>query len=56
MTSLMKKKIMDEGKQFFDVWMYEVSDEVQAVATAFGERFMLEHSLLALKSLEYVKA
>lgn len=47
---------MDEGKAFFDVWMYEVSDDVQAVATAFGDRFMLEHSLATMKSLENVKA
>ena len=25
---LMKKKIMDEGQPFFDVWMYQVSDEI----------------------------
>jgi hypothetical protein len=37
----MQKK-MGEGKKFFDIWMYEVSDEIQALATAFGERFMLE--------------
>lgn len=28
MTKLMSKKIMEQGKQFFDVWMYEVSDEI----------------------------
>jgi len=28
MGELMKKKMMDEGKSFFDVWMYEVSDEI----------------------------
>lgn len=27
-TGLMKKKVMEEGKPFFDVWMYEVSDEI----------------------------
>jgi hypothetical protein len=37
----MAKKIMEDGKPFFDVWMYEVSDEIQAVALAFGERFCL---------------
>jgi len=42
MGKLMQKKIMEEGKPFFDVWMYEVSDEIQAVATAFGDRWMLE--------------
>jgi len=28
----MQKKIMEEGKAFFDVWMYEVSDEIQELA------------------------
>lgn len=32
LTDIMKKKIMEEGKPFFDVWMYEVSDEIQALA------------------------
>jgi hypothetical protein len=27
-SKLMQKKIMEEGKPFFDVWMYEVSDEI----------------------------
>lgn len=25
---LMQKKIMEEGQAFFDVWMYQVSDEI----------------------------
>lgn len=45
MGNLMKKKVMEEGKAFFDVWMYEVSDEIQSLATAFGERYMLEAAL-----------
>ena len=28
MKKLLQKKIMEEGKPFFDVWMYEVSDEI----------------------------
>lgn len=28
MGALMKKKIMEEGKPFFEVWMYEVLDEI----------------------------
>lgn len=42
MGKLMQKKIMEQELKFFDVWMYEVSDEIQAVATSFGDRFMLE--------------
>lgn len=48
---LLQKKIMNEGKQFFDVWMYEVSDEVQALAAAYGDRFMLEAALEAHASM-----
>lgn len=48
MGKTLKKKIMDEGKPFFDVWMYEVSDEIQQVAEAFGERFILENAMQAL--------
>jgi hypothetical protein len=28
MRGQMQHKMMDEGKSFFDVWMYEVSDEI----------------------------
>ena len=28
MMQLMQKKILEQGKPFFDVWMYEVSDEI----------------------------
>jgi len=38
---MMKKKIMDEGNSFYDVWMYQVSDEIQSLAISFGNRFML---------------
>jgi len=41
MKKLLQHKIMEEGKPFFDVWMYEVSDEIQTFAQAFGERYML---------------
>ena len=45
LTTLMQKMIMEQGKPFFDAWMYDLSDEQQALATAFGERYMLEASL-----------
>merc|ERR1712032_668575 len=47
MGQTMKKKIMEDGKPFFEVWMYEVSDEIQAVATAFAERWILQQALAA---------
>ena len=43
----LQNKIMNEGKQFFDVWMYEVSDEIQQLATAYAHRYMLESALEA---------
>ena len=42
---IMQKKIMEEGQAFFDVWMYQVSDEIQSLATAFGNRYMLQGAL-----------
>lgn len=41
---------MEEGKPFFDVWMFEASDEIQALAHAFGERFCLESAVKVLQS------
>lgn len=36
---------MEEGNSFFDVWMYQVSDEIQSLAIAFGNRYMLQGAL-----------
>ena len=47
---------MEEGKPFFDVWMYEVSDEIQSVALAFGERFCLENAMSDLNKTTHVGA
>ena len=44
--------MMEEGKAFFDIWMYEVSDEIQNLATAFGERFMLEEAIAAMHAMD----
>lgn len=56
MGGMMQKKLAVEGKKYFDVWMYEVSDEIQALATAFGERFMLEQALAATAAMSDNKA
>ena len=45
MTEALQQKIMTEGKKFYDVWMYEVSDQIQAMALAFSERFILEAAM-----------
>lgn len=52
----MKKLMMEEGKPFFDVWMYEVSDEIQTMAIAFAERFMLEEAIAAMNRMDNPKA
>jgi len=39
------KSMKKDGKQFFDLWMYEMSDEILSLALAFGERFFLESAL-----------
>lgn len=54
-SKLMKKKIMEEGEAFFDVWMYQVSDEIQALAHAFGERYLLEGALKNLAECQDAK-
>lgn len=44
---------MEEGKPFYDVWMFEVSDEIQSLATAFGERYMLDSALKLMNSCNH---
>lgn len=56
MGKLMQKLMMEQGKPFFDVWMYEVSDEIQIMAQAFGERFMLEEAIAAKDKMTNAKA
>lgn len=45
MNEIMTKKMMEEGVPFFDAWQYMVSDEIQSLATAFSERYMLQGAL-----------
>lgn len=45
MMETLQQKIMNEGKKFYDVWMYEVSDQIQAMALAFAERYALEAAM-----------
>lgn len=56
MQNNIAQKVMQEKKKFFDVWMYEESDAIQDVASAFGERYMLENSLIALKNCSNANA
>jgi len=41
-SKIMQSKIMEQGKKFYDVWMFESNDDIQDLATAFGERFFLQ--------------
>jgi len=52
----MKRKVMEEGKPFFEVWMYEVSDEIQSLATVFGDRFMVESAIKLHTSIDHQRA
>lgn len=42
---------MKEGKDFYDVWMKEDNDLVQSLATAYGERKVLEFCIDELQSM-----
>ena len=54
-SKLLQKKIMEDGQAFFDVWMYQVSDEIQSLAEAFGHRYMLQGALQYLADCADVK-
>ena len=49
MTAVLQEKVLSEGKKFYDVWMHEVSDNIQSLAIAYSERFCLQ---AAMKRLE----
>jgi|LauGreDrversion4_2_1035121.scaffolds.fasta_scaffold177279_2 acyl-CoA oxidase len=51
MAGVLQQKLMTEGKKFYDVWMHEVSDQIQALAVAYGERFSLEAGMECLAKL-----
>mmetsp|Transcript_46469 Transcript_46469/g.61565 ORF Transcript_46469/g.61565 Transcript_46469/m.61565 type:complete len:428 (+) Transcript_46469:656-1939(+) len=55
-TKLVQKKVMEDGQPFYDVWMYQVSDEIQSLATAFGQRYMLQGALEYLAACTDAKA
>lgn len=40
-----QQKMGAEGKKFYDIWMFEVSDNIQAVAQAYSERLAVESAL-----------
>ncbi len=40
-TNRLKNLIFEEQKKFYDVWMFELNEEIQSLAESFGERYFL---------------
>jgi len=53
-STVMQKMILEDGKPFFDAWMYELSDEQQSLAIAFAERYMLEAAIALYEKCSHV--
>ena len=47
LTKKLGHLVVEQQEKFFDVWMYQVNDDIQSLAMAFGERFFLEHAYKA---------
>jgi hypothetical protein len=41
MMKKMKLLVLEKQEKFYDVWMFKVNDDIQSLASAFGERFFL---------------
>lgn len=41
-AKVLKTKIMEQERKFYDVWMFESNEDIQTLATAFGERYFLQ--------------
>lgn len=52
----LKSLIMEEGQEFFDVWMYQLNDDIQNLAEAFGERFFLQNAWKAFCDCKHAGA
>lgn len=50
---IMKKKIIDDQRKFYDVWMFESNDNIQSMAWAYGERYMLQSAFQLLDSMTH---
>jgi acyl-CoA oxidase len=46
----MQKKVLEDGRPLFDVWMYEESDLIQAVGTTYGNLMCFEVCLRTIRS------
>ena len=47
MMNKLKDLIFDKEMTFFDVWQAHVNDDIQDLATSFGERFFLQNAFVA---------
>lgn len=50
---ILQKKIMKEGRNFYDVWMFESNEDIQNLALAFGERYFLSHAWKAFENCKH---
>lgn len=48
---IMKTKIVDNQRKFYDVWMFESNDNIQSLAFAYGERYFLESAFKLFESM-----
>lgn len=44
----MKNLVLEKKEKFYDVWMYQVNDDIQSLSAAFGERFMLQNACMVM--------
>lgn len=45
----MKHLVLEEQENFYDVWMFKVNDDIQSLASSFGERFFLQNAYTAME-------
>lgn len=50
---ILKTKIMDNQRKFYDVWMFESNDNIQSLAFSFGERFFIESAFKLYEGMEH---
>lgn len=52
-SQFLEKSIFQDGKEFFDVWMYHANEQIQSLAESFGERYFLESALATLNNVKH---
>jgi hypothetical protein len=56
MTQKLQTYILEKGMKYFEVWSSLVSDDILALAHAFGERFMVSSAIKALDGITHLGA